>query len=293
MTIMYYSDDDNDDWLKNRYSQYRLTSYWWLISGHKSFSEKIGLTANEKVSLLSIANRDRIYAYLLTIGVDEGKEQEVKDILRLNQFAPRIIKVLEKIFHEKVHVILFRKDNNDEDIDFFSVSNREFSSFTDKNTNELKSYFRQIDNRLLLNPGTRRNINERFIDSFHWWSRIHLTRFISKNVVNIIDIKHSTIIKLRRISKDKDVLEDWEPYLNESASYASTNLICEENDIELRTLVYDKYREDIVVLHDIFDPKKEYIDGKKILLRPESIDVIMNGIDENTEDVRYYRSTKK
>lgn len=295
---MYYP--SGQDWLKDYFFS---QNKWLLISGHFSFAELLGLTENEVVSLLFIANRDRIYTYLLTIGIDLEREDEVKGILRLGgdtHYAYEIKARIEKIFGGEVHIIIFAKDNDERDSEYFSVS-EDFINYRDLDSDGLEDYFRDIDSRMLYQPGTNRAVNKTVSDSFHIWSRMHLGRFINKQSINILDLedkaddnnreqRQPTIINLRRIDFDDLALEVWEPYKNESSNYACHNRICETNNIRLRTLVYREDRENIAMLHDVSDPQKEVIHGRYVVIRDPRI--IMNGIDTNTEGVKEYSSTR-
>lgn len=298
---MYYP--DGQDWFKNKLFS---LNKWLCISGHYSFAEKMGLTADEIVSLLFIANRDRIYTYLLTIGIDLEREDEVKGILRLGgeyHYAYEIKARIEKIFGGEVHIILFAKDNDERENEYFSVSEN-FKEYKDLNSEGLIDYFRDIDGRIVHQPGTITAVNEQVLDAFHVWSREHLGQYICKGVINVFDLEdiaddndreklQPTIIKLRRFDRrDQYELENFKPYMRESSNFACHNLICSTRDIRLRTLVYkpegEPEREDRVFLHDLFDPGKEVMHGRDVQRRPDDYEGIKNGVFSNTEDVREY-----
>jgi len=148
--IMY---TDKEDWLIDYYSRYKN----FYISGHDSFSKRIGLSNKESEYLHFIGNKKGIYAYILSIGLDFDRDlEDVKSKVEKSSLIEKIKDVFGSL-----HVILYDKEVKEQN-DFWVLD----STFINMDSKSLEKYFSNINPMLTRNKGTIKNINASINDNF-------------------------------------------------------------------------------------------------------------------------------
>ena len=234
-----------------------------LVSGHPSFSERIGLRTDDTVVLRFVGNRRQTIALILTILSDMEEWGRTKRTIASSPNARQIIMQISTILGARVCIVLC-----DNDIaGAFSVSD-DLESFHDADDQDLLRYFERVNIEMTQNPGTYKEINISINDSFQRWTRQYLSRYLVVNDLDALLLSKPAIFELKRVKED---IADWRPYVDDSANYAALMLICKNAKIPLRVIAYQVDNRDLVALHQVQSATKACIEGRVVVCRPTDI----------------------
>ena len=259
---------DKEDWLIDYYSRYKN----FYISGHDSFSKRIGLSNKESEYLHFIGNKKGIYAYILSIGLDFDRDlEDVKSKVEKSSLIEKIKDVFGSL-----HVILYDKEVKEQN-DFWVLD----STFINMDSKSLEKYFSNINPMLTRNKGTIKNINASINDNFQVWGRKHLSKYIVKTDFDIFTLNNPTIFELKRVQQDT---AEWMPYLDDKANYRCLKKICYQNKMDFKILAYRQDREMEVAYHKIQKIDDDKIYGMFTLCSPKEV---YKDVEDFKDIIRY------
>lgn len=234
-----------------------------LVSGHPSFSETIGYSAEEVPVIRYLRDFKSNFYFILTIHSDPKKWDKFSQELDSNHAFMGIIKTLSSVLKSNISVV-FCSNNPDDDSFFLSL---DLLSFQKVNSKELQTCFGSINPVLINDPGTGKEVNKTLNDSFHVWTRLYLSRYLTVSDLDAINIEKPHIFEVKKI---KDPAVDWRPYLDEYANYSSLKVIYSILNIPFSVIAYNE-KPSAVALHWLDSIERDQISGRFVLCRPRDI----------------------
>lgn len=233
-----------------------------LVSGHPSFSSRLGLPDSARCAIRFMGNKEKIYVYLLTVECDKSLWNRVA--AALNDGNLLFVQMLSRFFRT-FPVILF-------DPDMENVFGMFARGSTPKkySAEELAEYFGTIDPALTMNAGSVKEINASVNDVFQSWTRRSLSRYAT---INDIDAMHlnmngskSLLFELKRV---KESVDTWEPYLDDWRNYATFMSVCLDLYNAHRVIAYNPEPSPKVALHWLTEATQGAIKGKRLICTPK------------------------
>lgn len=268
---------NTDDWLHTQLSDNEDV----FISGHYSFSKRLGIRQNVDTSLRFAANRREIFGYFLTINASFIIWESIeKEIIETNSIIKKI-EMFSDILNFPIAVILY--DNETEEM--FSVST-DLTQFKRVDSLDLKKYFSTYNPKIVENPGTFKDINRSTNDSFQTWTRKNLSKYLVINDFDMIIPKKSMIFEFKRVQED---ITSWRPYLDDKSNYLALMKICKSNNLEMKVIAYRQDTHNIA-LHDFEVVSDGKITGQFFIC---GLDEIINGVGDKKYSITKYQSDRR
>lgn len=268
---------NTDDWLHTKL----LGNEDVFISGHYSFSERIGISQDVVTSLRFAANRREIFGYFLTVNAPFISWESIENEIDASNYTIEKIKMFSNLLNFPITVILY--DNEKEGV--FSVST-DLTRFQRVNSLGLKIYFSKYNPKIVQNPGTFKDINRSINDSFQVWTRKNLSKYLVVNDFDMIVPKKSMIFEFKRIQED---ISSWKPYLDDKSNYLALMKICESNNLEMKVIAYGQEAHK-VALHDLKDVNDDTIIGQFITCE---LDEILDDYRDTKYSLTKYQSNRR
>lgn len=265
---------EKKDWL-NDYLGNKDSFY---VSSHNSFNAKVELPDSYDISIRFVGNQRMDYEFLLVLIVDSLDLKHLTDNSKVDNFMI----LFSKKFNKQLHIIIAQKDVSS-DIFFTSTKTSDFKKYSSK---ELRDYFTKINPNITNETGVLKEINKTMNDSFQYWTRNNLSKYITVNDIDAFFISDSIvfILELKRVKED---LKTWLPYIDDISNYKACDKIVkslESSFNNFRTVAYniDNDKEVAICVVIGFDHENKYIDLFKEISSPENI----------FKTPKYFRSTK-
>jgi hypothetical protein len=221
-----------------------------------------GLQREDITVLRFIGNRNITYCLILTVSTDYRQWQRVKTALLATESKVLLEKIRDFIHAPLISIIYDPKVE-----DKFSIFAG--SDFSEVNGVGLSKAITDIDRQITDNVGTIKEINASINDTFQVWTRKYLSKYVTINDFDAFSLEKRIIYELKRI---KGNINDWRPYLDDHANYATLLQITKKaNRAALMVVAYERNKPELVALHKIMNADKESIKGRFIVCRPEDI----------------------
>lgn len=269
---------NKQDWLNDFFS----LQAGMLVSGHPSFSEAVGLHSSDQVVLRFIGNRIKIHCLILTIASNNNEWPRVKLVL-LAEKAQAVLQSIKNCFPFVLVSLIYDPQQNN------AFSLLQGSSFINLDESELSSFFKEMSTDLTENIGATKDINKTINDSFQTWTRKCLSKFIVVNDFDSLSTTQRIVFEFKRV---KESIENWIPYLDDAANYATLLILCKNSEkvnsekVKLRIISYNVEKNDLISLHTISNAAKDVIEGRYILCRPKDVINSIVGISYKSQKRR-------
>lgn len=237
------------------------------VSGHPSFSKRLGLPNSAISTLRWFGNRNMGYRPLLVIEAPPEIWIQVTESIR--QSAETLREVREFILDAPAPTLIFggvTAGSAERSIDappqfLFSLDGKEFRDFK---TVDLRGYFGSINPDFVQNLGTTKDINTTQNDSFQVWTRRNLSRYIVASDVDAMDTDAKILFELKR---GKGKSSDWLPYLDEASQYSGLMTLAKRANYRLRVIAYNENEQDVYGSYQLTEVTNESIKGRKQICR--------------------------
>lgn len=223
---------DKNDWMSDLLSQ---NGYY--VSGHPTFSERLGLP----IDVIAVIRHFRLYVstypevIMLTLEWKNGFRLGTTSKIMASEAYLDIRAVFPSL-----HILSFSSDARQFELDTQGIINGI----------QLREWFRSIDVRFLANQGRVKPINVSSNDGFADWTGANLTRDCVINDVDglLCSTRHhpGVLIELKRPKQD---IRYWSPYRNDRGNYQSVANIANVTGLENRTIAYNISNQSVVALH--------------------------------------------
>ncbi|MDW1975664.1 hypothetical protein [Vibrio sp. Vb1980] len=236
------------DWM-NDY----LASSDYYVSDHQSYSDKLALPAEAKVSLRFIGNIKSGYIFLLVINAHRSQWRAcVTPELREH------LNHLNMITGSNIALLLFSDDCPDQ----FGVV--ESSGNAQKlDTTGLKQFFGQFNQEYLQNLGDAKPRNKTYNDYFQAWTINNLSRYLT---VNDIDAFSISLLKNRlnliELKRPNEPCSTWLPYVDDAGNYKAGNWMSSNlKNTYFKTVAYNAENMDSIVFLDVSHIQRNELSG--------------------------------
>jgi hypothetical protein len=241
----------------------RLASFQeCYVSGHQSFSDRLGLPKGAISTLRWFGNTREGYFPLLVVEASPDIWENVKK--GICQKTPTLLAVCHLIPKNPAPILIFGTSSNVSDVSTIQFAfSRDYTQFTDLTSDQLKGYFSEINEDFVNNIGLNKEINKSQNDLFQAWTRQSLSRYIVVSDFDAIDTKSKILYELKRIEIP---VKQWLPYIDESSQYSGLMAIAKMADYKLVVIAYEERNQNTYGKYYLEKVSKELIKGKKQII---------------------------
>lgn len=236
------------DWLNDL-----LANENWFVSSHKSFADRTGLTEAD-VSLRFIGNRSLGYKLILVILLENA--ETLFESFSINTKLNEFFKLLKKVSSQDLYCLVFGKD--------CTYAGEDVESLNQYTHEDLVEFFKQLFPSSVENVGDVKEENQSINDSFQFWTRCKLSKYITVNDFDALCVKEKNgslhVLELKRI---KDSPQEWCPYLDDAANYLACKGLIQN---KFRTVAYNDNSDEMVAVFKLDEIGKEKINGTRYVL---------------------------
>lgn len=250
---------EKNDWL----NEFLARKQEMLVSGHPSFSKKIGLPDSFTATFRIIGNRNIGYELYLVIETSNFTDK-LPDATNLrNQIL--------SFFPEKTNleILLFLPEQEGAEITpakKFAVLNQE-ECYDEFDSQGLLGYFCEKNSEYSLKAGAKKTINSSTNDSFQQWTRENLSKYLSITDLDVFDSGNRVVYELKRVKED---LRDWKPYTDDVGQYNALKNVASMMSAEFLVLAYSLKEINLVSLHQLIECRSDAINGRSQMLKVDS-----------------------
>lgn len=236
-----------------------LAEHGYLVSGHVSFAEKLGLPTNVLAVLRHFHLIDPPLSEIIFLTLEYPHAANCPDFSKVKSSLTFLS--IKNLF-PNIRLLIFPRDSSGCELDNSDIHDSQ----------QLHNWFGSIDRRYIENTGGVKQVNRSSNDKFADWTRAKLTR---KCVVNDIDAlllpnagNPGVLIELKRPKQD---IHKWCPYRKDRSNYITSERIANDARLKNRTLAYNLSKRNEVALHvEVkWNPNDSTMDSKYCILSPE------------------------
>ena len=237
------------DWM-NDY----LANSNYYVSDNPSYSERLELPVNAKVSLRFFGNIKLGYIFLLAINAPRGLWNSC-----LTQKVREHLNNLNMITGSKIPLLLFSDDSPEQ---FGLVENKCKGQLLDSNS--LRQFFGQFNQEFLSNLGDAKPKNKTYNDSFQAWTINNLSRYLTVNDIDAFGLSSAgNCLNLIELKRPHEPCETWLPYTDDASNYKAGNWMSGNlRHTRFKTIAYNADSMESVVFLDIYDIQQRRLSGK-------------------------------
>lgn len=228
----------------------------YYVSDHLSYSKKMDLPENVKVSLRFFGNVRIGYVFLLAINASRSFWKEcITEKIKLH------LKTLNSLSSNPIPLLLFSDE-----------APKEFGIFTSDGRKQvvddqgLSQFFSSYNSAFLADVGEAKAKNKTYNDSFQAWTIKHLSRYLTVNDVDSFSLLESNIglllnvIELKRPQEES--YETWLPYTDDTGNYKAGSWM-EKNirNTTFRTIAYNANKNLMISFFDIQNIQSSKLNG--------------------------------
>ncbi len=248
------------DWM-NDY----LANSNYYVSDHLSYSSKLELPTDAKVSLRFFGNIKLGYVFLLAINAPRE--------LWNSCLTPRVkehLNNLNMITGSKIPLLLFSDDNPEQ---YGVVENRSKGQLLD--SNGLRHFFGQFNQKFLSDVGDAKPKNKTYNDSFQAWTIHNLSKYLTVNDIDAFGLSSAgnrlNIIELKRPNES---CETWLPYVDDTGNYKAGNWMSANlRHTHFKTIAYNATRVEPIVFLEITHIQQRQLSGNLYRGKVQAIDL--------------------
>ena len=260
---------EKSDWLNSKFAG----EEGMLVSGHVSFSQRLGITEEAVVTLRWAGNRRIGYYPLFIVEAEQSIWAQLQSSLMTSPVALQ----LRRMFNIGLPAIIFNKSAT-----LFNVT-RDWQIYKQMDSDTLVRFFRHKDRNLTDNPGTWKVANRSYNDNFHAWTGKNLSEYITISDIDAMSLLSQKIYELKRV---QEAIQTWEPYLDEGKQYLALDVIAQGIGYTFEPVhAYNPHETTVMAIHTLSNIRDDAIVGTSVLIDP-------NG-HRPKGPVRHYTSTRK
>jgi len=213
-----------------------------FVSGHPTFSERLGLSADTAATVRWFGNRRVGYTPMLVIEAAKSQWAIIEKMFArkkpsdgLEHFLTQG-KAITILFSGEIHKpSLMPNGTPFNEANLFHVS-QDGHNLLEMDSNGLVNFFHNINPEFVSNSGTTKSINKSHNDLFQLWTAKNLSRYLSVGDIDALDTNQLRLYELKRVEED---VNTWEPYLDESSQYTALRSLATSSGYSLILLAYN------------------------------------------------------
>ncbi len=260
---------EKDDWLNSALAQNKNS----FVSGHPTFSTRLGLPDKAITTLRWFGNRRVAYQPLLVVETSVASWPAVEQALRqsakareLSEWLPTQRAITLLFSEEETRPSELPSGQDFDELNRFRVST-DGSSFVEVDSDNLVEFFRSIKYDFVRQAGTTKEINKTRNDAFQLWTGKNLSRFLSVGDIDALNTESKKMYELKRVVES---VTTWEPYLDEASQYVALKSISQSAEYTFRLLSYNVKDNTSYGLHDLREVSRTEIAGRRRIMKAES-----------------------
>lgn len=232
------------------------------VSGHPSFSDRLGLPEDAISTLRWFGNTRMGYFPLLVVEASPNIWKKVE--IGILESAATLHEVCHLLPSTPAPILIFGTSSNVSDpLQIQFLLSRDYKNFCHLTSDELKLYFEGTHEDFVKEIGSAKDLNKSQNDLFQAWTRASLSKFIVASDFDAINTEIKTLYELKRIVSP---VRDWLPYIDEASQYSGLMTIAKMAGYKLVVIAYEESKPDTYGKYYLETVTKEAIEGKKQII---------------------------
>ncbi|MGF1806853.1 hypothetical protein L4C31_16525 [Aliivibrio sifiae] len=248
------------DWINDH-----LATSNYYVSDHSSYSSRLGLPTEAKVSLRFFGNIRMGYIFLLAINAPRSVWKSC-----MNQSVKDHLIQLNKITKHKIPLLIFSDDTPDE----FGIVESNWTGRVETGQG-LREFFAQFDSDFLSNVGDAKPKNRSYNDSFQAWTISNLSRYLTVNDIDAFELSSiDDSLNVLELKRPKESCKTWLPYTDDAGNYKAGNWMSNNlSNTTFKTIAYNADEKSTIVFLDIRSIQANQLSGSLYRGSIEAIDL--------------------
>lgn len=233
------------DW----FSDLLASKHGMLVSGHRSFAERLGIKEEAYCSIKFVSFRHK-FLWLLIVEADKCFWDSIAADLKISP----MFTLLNQKFQNNLHINMFSTDK----ADGFMFDDRIVD------IEGMCEIYESLLPKSTYDAGTQKEVNKTVADNLHEFHREYLSKYCVANDIDAIQFKSDghLLYELKRVKED---VKSWMPYLDDYSNYDRLLKISNMLKFKPYAIAYNLEQQRKVAFHYDLQPTNQYIAGTAMI----------------------------